>query len=615
MDIFQTNDSIFALDDNGNIYSLRTTTINPANLMEVEDLFSSPVISETLEWTEKIITKVNECDKVEAVCHLTASLALLTVKGGLWNVCVYSLPEYNSNCVLNLNKFNSKASVLSSCVISLMTPKLKQNFKEHLEPFDEEIIVIGLKSGLLIWFCVKSPVKGPFVMFNTYQDIQNMHWIKDPNSGLYVCLLVLLSSGQAIAFGGEKHSMLCLPDSVESSSSLKNSIISSNFVDCYASELQMGENVSANSVLLPVKGVCTMTSDPDSDVIIAVTNHGSVYSFDPTVKPPEKSTFFTLPDQSLLDNMFMQSQILDNLNKQLDNEGNILKAVSATIAANSCQNLFELSVKVNSDLDFTVRAKLVKSKVVFQSNLWSVCVETIRDRGRKTLFDNMEHNLSINSDLVVNVNCSLEVEDVVSVELVYFIDKKLPILIVPVGKVTIDACHLMCSQLMIQSTAKTKETLSNILADENKMPQQTLRDCKLTVKVPDSYLLNTFFKTILSQSQHRFMAEEWDKISNGKKFNVSACICGVPVLLKLEVESRELIISSSCTKLCHQIKKAVIARFKTEVNNHIPESLTLDLQALFQTFEIESLKENPNIEALDSLRKNVRASTSALFSA
>ncbi|XP_046686196.1 uncharacterized protein LOC124371875 [Homalodisca vitripennis] len=67
-----------------------------------------------------------------------------------------------------------------------------------------------------------------------------------------------------------------------------------------------------------------------------------------------------------------------------------------------------------------------------------------------------------------------------------------------------------------------------------------------------------------------------------------------------------LTISCRDLQLCYQIKKTVLKRLENSEAKNISENLVLDIQALYQSFEIESLRENPNIQSLEVVRQKLR---------
>lgn len=66
----------------------------------------------------------------------------------------------------------------------MLAQSLKQLFQENSQGVDSEIVIIGLTSGLVIWFGVRSPLNGPFVLCSVHQQVQGIHWKKGKNSSL-----------------------------------------------------------------------------------------------------------------------------------------------------------------------------------------------------------------------------------------------------------------------------------------------------------------------------------------------------------------------------------------------------------------------------------------------
>uniref|UniRef100_A0A1B6LEJ2 Uncharacterized protein n=2 Tax=Graphocephala atropunctata TaxID=36148 RepID=A0A1B6LEJ2_9HEMI len=617
VNLYNLDDSIFAVVNDGIIYSFQSSRENTGSetqSMEIDDMFSSPTyISLPSTWKENITTKIDCCDHTLSACQLTNGLAVLARVEGHLSLLVYSVPHLSLHFILDLRKYNSQEAVVSSCAISSLAPSLKKNFQEQLEVLDTDIVVVGLHSGLVLWFFANTPVKTPSILCNTHQRVQAIHWLRDP-CGLNTHLIIVLSSGRVVIYAGQGVTNLSLPDSVHASMCLRNCVVSSNLSDCYTNELQLEEELTFKSVLLPVKGVCAMSEVPESDSsLIVATIHGSVYCFNPTITPSESSTQFMLPDQSILDSMLVQTQELGKIYKQLNQENETTKAVSAAMAANGFPDLFQLAVKVTSDNEFIVVAKLKKSGFSFSPEIWMSCVEIVGNNKRETFVKKLSKDFSFDFELMERTNYSLAIGEVVIVELVAFLEHKHPILAVVVGKIEIDPCHLMSSQTLVSSAPRNQETLGEILRDLNKETENPShsQECKVVVNIPNHFAINSCLPTIIQDSQHRISEEDWNKISGGKKFNVQVSVLGIPTLLQLEPSSRILTISCRDVPLCYKVKESVLKRLQNSETKHIPESLVLDIQALYQSFEIESLRDKPDIQSLEEIRQKLRSTISA----
>ncbi|XP_046671646.1 uncharacterized protein LOC124361735 isoform X2 [Homalodisca vitripennis] len=583
--------------------------------MEIDDIFSSPPShGQSSKWTEKLMTKIDNCDNVINVCHCTNRMAVLTNQDGYLVVLVYLYPNISLNFILDLRKYNSKEAVVSSCAVSSLAPSLKQHFQEHLDVLDTDIVVVGLDSGLVLWFCANTPVKSPSILCNTHQRVQAVHWIKDP-SGLYTHLVIVLSSGRVVVYTGQGVTNLSLPDSVHSSICVRNCLVSSNLIDCYTNELQPKKELTFNSILLPIKGVSAMTAVPGSDSsLMAVTVHGSVYCFNPTVALLETSTQFVLPDQSILDNMYTHTQELEQIYKQLNEENEITRAVSVAMAANGVPDLFQLSVKLTSENDFAVVVKIKESGFSFSREIWMSCMEIFGKDKRETSMRKLNQDFTCDCNLIINTSYSISFDEIITVELIGFLENNHPVLIVPLGQIKIDSCHLMSSQMLVSNVSRSQETLGDILCGINKEAPPNSpysQEFKLALNIPSSVAINACLPTLLQDCQHRIPEDDWNKISGGKKYSIQVSVHGVPALLHVEPGSRMLTISCRDLQLCYQIKKSVLKRLENSEAKNISENLVLDIQALYQSFEIESLRENPDIQSLEVVRQKLRTTISS----
>lgn len=93
-----------------------------------------------------------------------------------------------------------------------------------------------------------------------------------------------------------------------------------------------------------------MALSPDLDTLVVATVHRSLYSLDPTATSSDTLPHFVIPDQSLLDNMFIQTQNLDKIYLDMSKEDGIMTAVSVTAAVKNIQNPFEIQIKVVSGM-------------------------------------------------------------------------------------------------------------------------------------------------------------------------------------------------------------------------------------------------------------------------
>lgn len=81
----------------------------------------------------------------------------------------------NLNCIQNVMFQNA---VVSSCQLADLSPSLKFYFQDNLEILDNEIIIVGLSSGLILWFSTNNPEKGPFALFSAHHEVQKIHWLE-----------------------------------------------------------------------------------------------------------------------------------------------------------------------------------------------------------------------------------------------------------------------------------------------------------------------------------------------------------------------------------------------------------------------------------------------------
>lgn len=93
-----------------------------------------------------------------------------------------------------------------------------------------------------------------------------------------------------------------------------------------------------------------MALSPDLDTLVVATVHGSLYSLDPTATSSDTFSPFVIPDQSLLENMFIHTQTLENIYLEMSKEVGIMTALSVTAAVNNIQNTFEIQIKVVSGM-------------------------------------------------------------------------------------------------------------------------------------------------------------------------------------------------------------------------------------------------------------------------
>lgn len=74
--------------------------------------------------------------------------------------------------------------------------------------------------------------------------------------------------------------------------------------------------------------------------------------------------------------------------------------------------------------------------MVFTHNLWLACIEISSGKGeRETLLCSLKEDFSRSRDLSLNVTRSLSIGTVVSLELVLFLGKRLPLVSVLLDKV------------------------------------------------------------------------------------------------------------------------------------------------------------------------------------
>lgn len=97
-----------------------------------------------------------------------------------------------------------------------------------------------------------------------------------------------------------------------------------------------------------VAGVCAVALSPSLDTLVLATVHGSLYRLDPSATSSDTLSHFVIPDQSLLDNMFIQTQTLEKIFLEMNKEDGIMTAVSTTAAVNNIQNPFDIEIKAVS---------------------------------------------------------------------------------------------------------------------------------------------------------------------------------------------------------------------------------------------------------------------------
>lgn len=82
------------------------------------------------------------------------------------------------------------------------------------------------------------------------------------------------------------------------------------------------------------------------NLFLAGTLHHSIYCIDSEVTPTGDPQGFTMPDQSMLDELLNKIQQLEEVNKLISKEDSYMKAISLTTRAHLLKDAFRISVKV-----------------------------------------------------------------------------------------------------------------------------------------------------------------------------------------------------------------------------------------------------------------------------
>ncbi|XP_021931783.1 uncharacterized protein LOC110835652 isoform X3 [Zootermopsis nevadensis] len=300
--------------------------------------------------------------KVLAMCSLFMGFVLVKKKKEKLYVDVYKTGprmvqvEKKVSAQLPESACNDVSCSLTSVRCGDLDPILASLLLEEKALVWSQVIFIGLGCGQV--YCVpvatesRSPVGIPKMLYCTTQPIAGIVCLRDPVTCLYSHVGVVLRSGPVVYIMSDqqklKYHMVYLPGSVEECLPVKDGIVATDVVDLWHSKLTKGSGgqpVVENRVT-GIKGVCAMDLVPDSDFILVVTLHLTLYCVQLGTKMPacQPENFIVPP--SVMADMDRKMQHLTKLKQQMAVEEKMLEAISISKRDKLLQNTFTLSVQV-----------------------------------------------------------------------------------------------------------------------------------------------------------------------------------------------------------------------------------------------------------------------------
>uniref|UniRef100_A0A1B6CH67 Uncharacterized protein n=1 Tax=Clastoptera arizonana TaxID=38151 RepID=A0A1B6CH67_9HEMI len=565
LDILNIQSMNFIFLINGLVYKLDSTHA-------ISNSLENPmVISQDQEEVFKYIpfADLKQCDLVIiSACLIKNGFVLFGKKMSAFTIQVYHFTDIFSkfDLPITIQSLQMTSAVFHSVLTGQISYDLKRCLFPDLKVVDEELVLVGFNNGVVGWFSTCRPNNGLQILCNLGQPIKLFHWISSPLNSQYLALLITLTNGllKVIMVDGEQLSShtLFLPGKVVAAVGVDHKIVTSDGINSSLNNIILGTTPTIESSTLHIKGVQSIL---EAGVIIFGTYSRSIYCINVSLCPIVSTSNFVMPEKYILHGIVYNNQELNKLNSLLQKEDMIIQILSTTSMILSLDRLFEITAVVYSCEKIEVTVKLVEDCFIFKSEYWFIHLEF--NNSQQHFFSKLEHNLTHKSNLVVDVYGQVEVGCDLNCFLVTAVEDELPVLIIHLGKMHIDACYFLESNDLLQS--KLSHTKYNELLLNNVYSN-------IYISLPDYIELESFYSLLLKDVQNskgiiKIITDEKKRILHMKIYCNS-------IIFNIEEQDRIISIVCSDIDVCQQLKLSISKRFYPKENKHIGTRLFLEIQ-------------------------------------